>query len=234
MPNIRPPAVAGSFYPDNPNTLASMIESYLEQAEPVDKAPKAMIVPHAGYIYSGACAATAYARLHPGRSHIKRVILLGPSHKIGFTGFALSHAEAFRTPLGNIPLDTNAIASLAKLPFVEYLEQAHEFEHSLEVQLPFLQMVLDAFYLIPIVVGDCPAEQIEQLLELFYGTEGTLIIISSDLSHFHDYATAQRLDRETSDKIERLDYLHLNYDSACGRVPVSGLLSLAQKKILAD
>jgi len=160
------------------------------------------------------------------------VILLGPSHKVGFSGLALSHAEAFRTPLGDIPLDTTAIAALKDLPFVEYMDQAHDFEHSLEVQLPFLQMILDSFYLIPIVAGDCPAEQIEQLLELFYGGDDTLIVISSDLSHFHDYATAQRLDKETSEKIEHLDYQHLGYDSACGRVPVSGLLALAKKKSL--
>ena len=232
MKKIRQPAVAGSFYPDNPDTLKAMIESYLQQVAPVDNAPKAMIVPHAGYIYSGAIAASAYARLYSKHNSIKRVILLGPSHKVGFTGLALSHAEAFRTPLGDIPLDTKTIASIINLPFVQYIDQAHEFEHSLEVQLPFLQIALDSFQLVPIVAGDCPANQIEQLLELFYGKDDTLIVISSDLSHFHDYVTAQRLDKETSDKIERLDYQHLDYDSACGRVPVSGLLALAKKKSL--
>jgi len=232
MPNIRQPAVAGSFYPDNPDILKAMISGYLQSVASVDKAPNAMIVPHAGYIYSGEIAASAYARLQSMRRNIKRVILLGPSHKISFTGLALSHAEAFRTPLGDIPLVTTAIAALNDFPFVEYMDQAHEFEHSLEVQLPFLQMTLDSFYLIPIVAGDCPAEQIEQVLELFYGGDDTLIVISSDLSHFHDYATAQRLDKETSEKIEHLDYQHLDYDSACGRVPVSGLLALAKKKSL--
>ena len=232
MKNIRQPAVAGSFYPDNPHTLKAMIESYLRQVVPVNKAPKAMIVPHAGYIYSGEIAASAYARLQSKRSTTKRVVLLGPSHRVGFTGMALSHADAFNTPLGDIPLDIEAIASLTNYPFVDYMDQAHLSEHSLEVQLPFLQMTLDSFQLIPIVVGDCPAEQIEQVLELFYGKDDTLIVISSDLSHFHDYATAQRLDKETSEKIEHLDYQHLDYDSACGRVPVSGLLALAKKKSL--
>jgi len=138
----------------------------------------------------------------------------------------------FNTPLGDIPLDTQAIASLAKYPFIQYMDQAHTFEHSLEVQLPFLQMTLDSFQLIPIVVGECPAEQIEQVLDLFYGKHDSLIVISSDLSHFHDYVTAQRLDQQTSEKIECLDYHHLDYDSACGRVPISGLLALAQKKSL--
>jgi AmmeMemoRadiSam system protein B len=232
MKTIRQPAVAGSFYPDNPNVLSAMLTGYLEQVAPSAKVPKAIIVPHAGYIYSGACAAQAYARLAAQHATIKRVILLGPSHHVGFTGLALSSADAFNMPLGNIPLDKDAITSLLQFPFVQYLDQAHTLEHSLEVQLPFLQMMLDDFSLIPIVAGDCPAEQIEQVLELFYGQPGTLIVISSDLSHFHDYATAQRLDQATSKKIENLDYQHLDFDSACGRVPVSGLLALAKKKSL--
>lgn len=232
MQNIRQPAVAGLFYPEDQEQLKSMIAGYLQLVKPVAKAPKAIIVPHAGYVYSGQIAASAYARLFPHRSIIKRVVLLGPSHRVGFTGLAQSQAEAFRTPLGDIPLDKQTIASLDNYPYVDYLDQAHKDEHSLEVQLPFLQMSLDNFQLIPVVAGDCPAEQIAQILELFYGQVDTLIVISSDLSHFHDYATAQRLDRETSEKIERLDYQHLDYDSACGRVPISGLLALAKKKFL--
>ncbi len=232
MKSIRQPAVAGSFYPDSPKVLSTMLSAYLEQAMPSAKAPKAIIVPHAGYVYSGACAAQAYARLSSQHALIKRVVLLGPSHHVGFTGLALSSADAFNTPLGDIPLDKKSIVSLLHFPFVEYLDQAHTLEHSLEVQLPFLQMTLDDFSLVPIVVGDCPAEQIEQVLELFYGQPNSLIVISSDLSHFHDYATAQRLDQATSEKIENLDYRHLDYDSACGRVPVSGLLALAKNKSL--
>jgi len=232
MKSIRQPAVAGSFYPDSPKVLSTMLSAYLEQAMPSAKAPKAIIVPHAGYVYSGACAAQAYARLSSQHALIKRVVLLGPSHHVGFTGLALSSADAFNTPLGDIPLDKKSIASLLHFPFVEYLDQAHTLEHSLEVQLPFLQVMLDDFSLVPIVVGDCPAEQIEQVLELFYGQPNSLIVISSDLSHFHDYATAQRLDQATSEKIENLDYQHLDYDSACGRVPVSGLLALAKNKSL--
>ena len=234
MSQIRQPAASGSFYPDNPEVLRAMLEGYLQQVviTPADKVPKAIITPHAGYIYSGEIAASAYARLRPKRGTLKRVVLLGPSHRVGFSGLALSHAEVFRTPLGDIPLDTEAIASLINYPFVDYMDQAHLFEHSLEVQLPFLQITLDSFRLVPIVVGDCPAEKIEQILELFYDKDDTLIVISSDLSHFHDYATAQQLDKETSEKIEQLDYQHLGYDSACGLAPVSGLLALAQKKSL--
>jgi AmmeMemoRadiSam system protein B len=232
MNNIRLPVVAGSFYPEQPEILKAMISEYLQQVAPALKVPQAIIVPHAGYIYSGEIAASAYTRLQSRQSSIKHVVLLGPSHKVGFTGLALSHADAFRTPLGDIPLDAEAIASIIHFPFVEYREQAHLLEHSLEVQLPFLQMTLDSFKLLPIVAGDCPAELIEELLELFYGQDDTLIVISSDLSHFHDYQTAQRLDKQTSRLIEQLEYQLLDYDSACGRVPVSGLMALAKKKSL--
>lgn len=229
---IREPAVAGTFYPSNPQKLQAIIDQYLGQAKSVDKAPKAMIVPHAGYIYSGEIAANAYARLKPNRKTISRVVLLGPSHRVGFRGLAVSHAEFFKTPLGNIPLDIPAIESLLEFSFISYIDKAHYLEHSLEVQLPFLQTTLEKFSLIPIVAGDCSPEQVAEVLDFFYDQEDTLIVISSDLSHYHDYATAQRLDKETSEKIENLDYQHLGQESACGRVPVSGLLALAVQKSL--
>ncbi|WP_428357044.1 AmmeMemoRadiSam system protein B [Methyloprofundus sp.] len=171
---IRQPAVAGSFYPDNPKQLKSIISAYLQQVPPVDKVPLAIIVPHAGYIYSGEIAASAYARLQSRRNVIKRVVLLGPSHRVRVTGLALSSATAFKTPLGEIPLDTEAISSLDSYDFIHYLDQAHELEHSLEVQLPFLQTTLDSFQLIPVVAGECQPEQISQVLELFYGLNDTL------------------------------------------------------------
>ncbi|NOQ35782.1 MAG: AmmeMemoRadiSam system protein B [Methylococcaceae bacterium] len=232
MSFIRQPAVAGAFYPANPQKLQAMLDSYLQPVEATKTSPKAMIVPHAGYIYSGAIAASAYGRLKPNRETISRVVLLGPSHRVGFKGLAISHAEFFNTPLGDIPLDTSAIEKLSHYPFVEYIDKAHYLEHSLEVQLPFLQTTLEKFSLIPIVAGDCPPEQVEQVLECFYGQEDTLIVVSSDLSHYHDYATAKQLDQETSEKIENLDYKKLDEDSACGRVPVRGLLALAEKKLL--
>lgn len=233
MALIRQPAVAGTFYPADPEKLQTMLDTYLMAAKSSAKVPKAMIVPHAGYIYSGEIAASAYARLKTNSDKIKRVLVLGPSHRVGFKGLAVSHAEFFNTPLGNIPVDTAAVQSLLALPFVEYIDQAHYLEHSLEVQLPFLQTVLKGFTLIPIVAGDASAEQVAQVLELFYDDAETLIVISSDLSHYHDYAAAQRLDRETSDKIEHLQYQQLDYESACGRVGVSGLLALAKKKSLS-
>ena len=229
---IRQPAVSGAFYPAQPEQLQEMINGFLNKAEITAKVPKAMIVPHAGYIYSGEIAASAYTRLKAGADKIKRVVVVGPSHRVGFRGLAVSHAQFFNTPLGKIPLDMAAIEKLLTLPFVQYIDEAHFMEHSLEVQLPFLQTVLNDFTLIPIVAGDASAAQVAQVLELFYDDPETVVVISSDLSHYHDYATAQRLDKETSDKIEKLQYQQLEQESACGRVPVSGLLALAQKKSL--
>ena len=233
MNKIRQPAVAGAFYPANPEQLKQMVSQYLNDAKTLAKVPKAIIVPHAGYIYSGPVAATAYARLQQARDTISRVVLLGPSHRIGFTGLAASSAEFFSSPLGDIPVDTEAINNISNFPFVSCLDQAHQSEHCLEVQLPFLQQILNKFTLVPIVVGDAPAEQVSQVLDKLWGGSETLIVISSDLSHYHDYVTAQHLDKVTSEKIENLQFEQLDFDSACGRVAVSGLLMLARKKSLS-
>ncbi|MDD5227485.1 MAG: AmmeMemoRadiSam system protein B [Methylococcales bacterium] len=227
---IRQPAVAGTFYPANPEVLQKLLNTYLNAVKSTTKIPKAIIVPHAGYIYSGEVAASAYARLKADADKIKRVVLVGPSHHVYFEGLAVSHANFFNTPLGGIPVDTIAIQNLLTLPFVGYDDEAHALEHSLEVQLPFLQTVLKDFKLIPIVVGNSTAAQVSQALELFYDEVDTLIVISSDLSHYHDYATAQQLDLETSHKIENLQYQQLDSNCACGCVGVSGLLALAEKK----
>lgn len=232
LARIRQPAVAGSFYPDDPEQLKAMLKHYLDEVALPDKsfkAPKAIIVPHAGYIYSGSVAATVYARLKQASDTISRVVLIGPSHRVGFNGMAVSHAEQFATPLGNISIDTVGIEKLTRLPFVQYIDQAHAEEHSLEVQLPFLQLVLDKFTLLPIIAGEATSKQVCQVLEQVWGGTETLIVISSDLSHFHDYATAQRLDKKTSEFIQSLQYEKLDYDSACGRVPISGLLAYAEK-----
>ena len=229
---IRVPAVAGSFYPAQAQLLHETLSRYLQDVKTSGKAPKAIIVPHAGYMYSGAIAASAYARLRPAADTIKRVVLIGPSHRVGFMGIAVSACQAFSTPLGNVALDSNAGIILRKLPFVRQLEQAHQQEHSLEIQLPFLQTVLQDFTLIPLVVGEAGAEQISQVLELLWGGDETLLVVSSDLSHYHDYETARRLDQVTSTLIENLDYQQLSPDAACGRGPISGLLHLLQKKSL--
>jgi AmmeMemoRadiSam system protein B len=229
----RHPAVAGSFYPADPQQLQQQVDQFLqEKAATGLPVPKAIIVPHAGYVYSGPVAASAYRRIIPAKGTIERVVLLGPSHRVAFQGLALSRADSFIMPLGDIPLDHDADDQLLQLPFVDYLERAHSYEHSLEVHLPFLQQTLGHFKLIPLVVGNTQPGQVAEALELLWGGPETLIVISSDLSHYHDYATAQRLDRATSDKIEHLQYEQLDYDSACGRNPVSGLLALARKKSL--
>lgn len=228
----RQPAVAGSFYPANPQQLQQMLAHYLHNADTNATVPKAIIAPHAGYIYSGPIAATAYSRLKKAHDLIKRVVIIGPSHRVAFKGLAVSHADTFITPLGGIPVDTLAVQTITHLPFVQYIEQAHSQEHSLEVQLPFLQTMLDDFSIVPIVAGDASPEQVSQVLELLWGGSETLIVISSDLSHYHDYATAQQLDQSTSKAIESLHYEQLGFESACGRVPVSGLLKLAKDNAL--
>lgn len=229
----RAPAVAGSFYPADAATLSHMLNGFLDRAANDEPAPKAIIAPHAGYIYSGPIAASAYARLKPVRDSISRVVLIGPSHRVAFQGLAVSTADSFSTPLGDIAIDQSAIQQLQALPFVGYLEQAHALEHSLEVHLPFLQQTLSHFKLVPIVTGDATPHQVSQVLEILWGGAETLIVVSSDLSHYHDYATSQKLDRHTSDLIEALDYPALAADAACGKVPVGGLLKLLRKKSLA-
>jgi MEMO1 family protein len=226
---IRQPAVAGQFYPDDPAELDAMLTDFLSQVSAqAGPTPKAIIVPHAGYIYSGPVAASAYAQLIPLREQINRVILLGPSHHVYVTGLAASHATHFATPLGLIPLDQTAIAKTLTLPQVHYLDAAHASEHSLEVHLPFLQKVLGNFSLVPLVVGEAAPQDVAQVLELFWDDPHTLIVISSDLSHYHAYRDAQQRDRATSKAIEALAPEHIGYDDACGRNPVNGLLQLAR------
>lgn len=228
MQTVRPPAVAGMFYPADAAELQAQIDSFLREATPVGTPPKAVIAPHAGYIYSGPIAASAYVRLRPLSDTVSRVVLLGPSHRVAFRGLAASSASAFRTPLGDIPLDAEALDNLRDLPQVRVLDQAHALEHSLEVQLPFLQTVLKDFKLVPLVVGDATYAEVAEVLERLWGGPETLIVISSDLSHYHDYATARRMDTATSQAIAALQPERLDYEDACGRTPVGGLLTAAR------
>ncbi|MCB1735660.1 MAG: AmmeMemoRadiSam system protein B [Gammaproteobacteria bacterium] len=226
MPTFRPPAVAGMFYPDDPVELRTQIQAYLAAATPANVVvPKALIVPHAGYRYSGPVAASAYVRLAPIAARIERVILLGPAHRVALRGIAASSADLFRTPLGDVPLDRAAIDALIDLPQVGVVDQAHAQEHSLEVHLPFLQALLGVFKLVPLVVGEAAPAQVAEVIERLWGGPETLIVISSDLSHYHDYATAQRMDKATSEAIlsGRID--DIGYHDACGRNPVNGLLA---------
>jgi AmmeMemoRadiSam system protein B len=228
---IRQPAVAGMFYPSDPAELDQMLDEMLRSASVIKTpAPKAIIVPHAGYVYSGPVAATAYRRIQSLAPQITRVILLGPSHRVPFYGIAASSANQFATPLGLIPLDRKLIEQLLDKHLVKLLDEAHSQEHSLEVHLPFLQKTLGNFSLVPLVVGDADPEAVARVLEACWGGEETLIVISSDLSHYHDYNTAQRMDQATSHAIETLSMEDIHYDDACGRNPVNGLLQLARQK----
>ena len=228
MDTTRQAAVAGSFYPADKLVLEASVDELLHAAHTDRKAPRALIVPHAGYIYSGPVAAAGYACLPNRATPFNRVVLLGPAHHVAFRGLAASSAAAFATPLGDVQLDQDAIRGLAALPQVRFLDEAHQLEHSLEVQLPFLQRLLDDFSLVPLVVGEATAKEVFAVLETLCNTPDTLVVVSSDLSHYHSYTTAARMDRETSDHIERLEYELIEYDHACGRTPVSGLLYYAK------
>lgn len=228
MSGTRAAAVAGMFYTADPAQLHHEVQSMLATAEVRPSSPKALIVPHAGYIYSGPVAASAYAQLKNARDRITRVIVLGPSHRVPLSGLATSSADYFETPLGKIRLDREAINMVASLPQVREFDLTHQQEHSLEVQLPFLQEVLDDFSLVPLVVGDATAEEVGEVLEQLWGGDETLIVISSDLSHYHDYQTAQAIDHNTCNAIENLNADAIHYDQACGRNPVTGLLLAAK------
>lgn len=230
MASVRYPAVAGLFYPEEPEQLRAMLGGFLRAAAEPDAAPKAIIAPHAGYIYSGPVAGTAYAHVRSARGTVRRVVLLGPAHRVGFRGLALPSVDYFLTPLGQVPLDRAAGAALADLSQVRALDAAHAQEHSLEVHLPFVQEVLGECALVPLAVGEATTQEVGEVLERLWGGPETLIVISSDLSHYHDYDTARRLDAATSRAIERLRYEDLDYESACGRIPVSGLLHVARKR----
>ena len=230
---VRLPAVAGQFYTSNPEELERQVDHFLKQAQSPDiGAPKAIIAPHAGYVYSGPVAATAYKTLEQVKDQIKQVVIMSPAHRYGFRGIAWSQADYFRTPLGDIPVDKNAIASLDDLDYVMPLEQAFEGEHALEVHLPFLQLSLTEFSLVPFIVGMTSAQQVAEVLNRLWGDKHTLIVISSDLSHFHEYHQAQQLDRRTSNNIEKLNYEAIGGEDACGTYPLSGLLLAAQQKQL--
>lgn len=230
MGTIRQPCVAGYFYPSEQKTLANLVQNLLDNAKSLEiPVPKAIIAPHAGYIYSGPIAATIYKTLLPHKDTIKRVVLLGPAHRVGFNGIATTQVSDFATPLGLIPVDLASISNITNLPGVKILEQAYEMEHSLEVQLPFLQSVLNSFSLVPCVVGNANPEDVANLLEHLWGGPETLIVISSDLSHYFDYATAHKLDEATSRAIVNLAPDQISDEQACGRLPVKGLLLAAAK-----
>ena len=233
MTGVRPAVVAGSFYPGAPTVLQADVHAYVSDAatrRPEGVVPpKAVIVPHAGYVYSGAVAGAAYARLAAGRDTIRRVVLFGPTHRVPVRGLALPTARAFATPLGDIDVDREAVAVAIALPCVCQSDAAHAFEHSLEVQLPFLQEVLAEFSIVPFAVGDATPREVADVIRLLWGGPETLIIVSSDLSHYRGYADARAIDRATADSILALSPT-LDHEQACGATPINGLLLCARER----
>jgi len=230
MTVIREPAVAGYFYPGSASELNASVRELLDEAKiQQGPAPKALIVPHAGYVYSGPVAASAYARLRPYRQRYTRVVLLGPCHRVAVKGLALSGADVFRTPLGDVPLDKDAIANL-DFPEVTIFDATHQFEHSLEVHLPFLQSVIESFSLVPLLVGDASSTTVARIIDELWGGSETLIVISSDLSHYLTYADARASDNTTCQAIENLRADDIDHDKACGATLISGLLIATRRR----
>ncbi len=229
--SIRAAAVAGLFYPADPRVLQTQVGDLLASATPMEHdlpPPKALMVPHAGYLYSGPVAAIAYSSLRPRRQAIRRVVLLGPAHRVPVRSFALPAALAFETPLGLVPVSRTDWLTLQQRNDVVLDDRPHALEHSLEVQLPFLQCVLERFDLIPILVGDASPEAVADLLQDLWGGDETLIVISSDLSHYHPYDQARSIDRDTVGRIVHLAG-GLDGHQACGASPLNGLLLLAER-----
>ncbi len=243
MSGVREPAVAGRFYPANPDELRAAIRGFLSAArttaspdslmpsrESRHTLPKGIIAPHAGYVYSGPIAGSAYSALNGLRGRVRRVIVFGPAHFVRLRGMAIPTADTFQTPLGPVPIDREAVEQALTLPFVLLNDAAHTREHSLEVHVPFLQEVLGDFQVLPLAVGEVTAEEVSQVIELLWGGDETLFVVSSDLSHFHDYETAMRVDTETARLIESLRFEELTGERCCGFRPISGMLEAARHR----
>ena len=234
MAAVRPAAVAGMFYPGDARSLAAEVDELLggvEDLAPRIGFPKALIVPHAGYIYSGPVAARAYDELAPARGIVRRVVLLGPVHRVTVRGLAAPGAASFATPLGEIAIDRAALRLVQDLPQVVQSDPAHALEHSLEVQLPFLQKVLGEFTLVPFAVGMASVEEVARVIERLWGGPETLVVVSTDMSHYHTYEEARRIDAATLERIGAYA-TDISHDQACGATPLNGLLSFARDRNL--
>lgn len=229
MNSIRPPAIAGTFYPAATEGLAQLVENLLDGGpSPQGVCPKALIVPHAGLVYSGPTAALGFRELSPCAEEIQRVVLIGPAHRVPLSGLAYPHWDRFATPLGTVSVDQAAISALTRLPQVHGNDEAHRWEHSLEIQLPFLQRVLANFKIVPLLVGRTNAEAVAEVIEFLWGGPETVIVVSSDLSHFHTYENASRIDHRTAEKILERSAT-LNHEQACGCQGINGLLTVARR-----
>jgi AmmeMemoRadiSam system protein B len=228
MGDIRAPAVAGSFYPRNARELRAEVCRCIEQNRRTTATPpKAVIVPHAGYVYSGPIAGSAFSSLAPSRGRVTRVVLMGPAHRVSLSGLALPEADSFATPLGLMRVDREARAALFSLPQVTFSDEPHAGEHSLEVELPFVHEVLGDVPIVPIVVGDVTDTAAAEVLERVWGGPETVVVVSSDLSHYYPYSTARRLDQRTALAIEHLSPADIGEEQACGRVAIRALLMVA-------
>lgn len=225
---VRAPAVAGSFYPGNAVELRREIHRYLKAADVRTPPAKAIVAPHAGYAYSGPIAGSAFAAVAPLRGKIERVVVLGPAHRVAFRGLALPEASAFATPLGTLRVDDDARRALRTLPQVIASDRAHGGEHSLEVELPFVQEVLGDVAIVPLAIGSATDFDAATALARIWGGPETLIVVSSDLSHYLPYDEARRVDGATAAAIERLSPDDLDEDSACGRIGIRALLRVAR------
>jgi AmmeMemoRadiSam system protein B len=223
------------FYSDKPQELAAAVKGFVAEATPAAKPSpaKAVVAPHAGYIYSGPIAGTAYASLAARGSQVERVILIGPSHRVAFAGVATSGAGVFETPIGPVAIDREAVDSLVQTGLAREFEPAHKNEHSLEVQLPFLKQIFPGARVVPLLAGDDDWHASERILDTLWGGDETAIVISSDLSHYHDYATAQELDASTAKSMERLAVGEIGHEQACGATGVNALLAITAQKGLA-
>ncbi len=238
MTLIRPPAIAGTFYPAAPDQLRSEIDGLIHAAVEAETKgdapiPKAIIVPHAGLMFSGAIAGLGFATVRALKGIVKRIVIIGPAHRMAFQGIALAKADGFATPLGDMRCDLAALQTALALPQVQVLDDAHRMEHGLEIELPFIQRLFgeDAdIGIVPLLVSRCAARQVHEVIEALWGGPETLIVISSDLSHFHDYDTAQRMDDHTRQMIERFDAESIDTNDACGALPVAGMLISARKR----
>ncbi len=224
----RHPAVAGLFYTADADRLREEIDRLIAGAPTLPHPPKALIAPHAGYLYSGATAGRAYAELKPRSDVICRVVILGPAHRVAVRGLAVSGADAFTTPLGSVPIAADLRHRVLELPQVSISDAAHAEEHAIEVQLPFLQRLLSKFELLPLVVGAATGDEVTEVLQRVWGDDATLIVVSSDLSHYLDYESARLLDQSTTQHILRFEGEALGEHTACGRIPIRGLLATAK------
>jgi AmmeMemoRadiSam system protein B len=230
---IRQPAVAGAFYPAQAVPLRQMVETYLKNGITVSQDfPKAIVAPHAGYQFSGPIAGSAFKPWQQAGETIRRVVLIGPSHFVGFEGLALSPALAWQTPLGVVPVDAEGMEIAAGGAGAKFLASAHAREHCLEVELAFLQSMLKDFAIVPIVTGDCELDKLSDLILKLWGGPETVFVISSDLSHFLEYHTARELDRQTADAIEELELNKILPEQACGQLAIQGMLQAAAVKQL--